>query len=189
MSTSLSIVQTLYFNSDGRDPMANNVRFLAPEFHWMSWALSCLQLKKLYGHVSLFTNNHGAEVLIERLKLPYDIVDLRLADINIHPGLGVLPKIYTYSFQDQPFLHFDGDVIMWERLCDKLLNQGLIVQNPEVADTFYRSFYNKLAAEGTWFPEIITSVLNSPELIRVFNLGHSGRNRYRIFQNFHEGCF
>ena len=189
MTNDLSIIQTLYFNTEDRDPINNSVRFLSPEFHWMSWALSCLQLKKLYGHVNLYTNDNGAEILINRLKLPYDYVDLRLNHVQIDSGLGVLPKVYTYSYQEKPFLHFDGDVIMWQKLDDRLLDRPLITQNPETADYFYRSFYDKLLAYGTWFPDCIMNELNSGNLIRVFNLGIVGGSNIDFFKTFCQAAF
>jgi hypothetical protein len=189
MTDDLSIIQTLHFNTENRDPINNSVRFLSPEFHWMSWALSCLQLKKLYGHVELYTNDCGAEVLIDRLKLPYDQVDLRLNNVKIDSGLGVLPKVYTYSYQEKPFLHFDGDVIMWQKLDDQLLDRPLITQNPETADHFYRSFYKKLLEYGTWFPDCIMDELNSDHLIRVFNLGIVGGSDIDFFKEFCRAAF
>lgn len=37
----------------------------------MSWALSCLQLKQSYDKVELVTDSEGAELLINKLHLPY----------------------------------------------------------------------------------------------------------------------
>jgi hypothetical protein len=188
MEKQLSIVQTLYFNTTG-DPLNNCVRFLSPEFHWMSWTLSCLQLKKIYGKVSLYTNKVGAEVLINRLGLPYDYVDIRLDDIEFYPGMGVLPKVYTYSFQKEPFLHFDGDVFIWENLKSDLVSLPLIVQNKERADFFYRKIYKDLLDQGTWFPKCINSEIASIQPIRVFNTGIIGGNDIGLFKKFTDSAF
>jgi hypothetical protein len=109
MGSSVKIIQTLYLSDNGEDPLKNNLGFLSPEFNWMGWALSCLQLKQYYRYVELYTNNAGYEVLINKLKLPYDEVHLVLNDITFPPQLWAYPKLYTYSLQSAPFLHIDGD--------------------------------------------------------------------------------
>ena len=41
------------------------------ETHYMSWALSCLQLKQFYDEIELITDSEGADLLINKLHLPY----------------------------------------------------------------------------------------------------------------------
>lgn len=184
MKKQLSIIQTLNFDPGTLDPIHSSVRFLSPEFHWMSWALSFLQLQKLYGEVILYTNKYGKEILIDRLGLPYSEVHVIFDEIHIPKGFDVLPKVYTYNMQEKPFLHFDGDVFMWEKLPEKLLEQPLIVQNVEKADQFYRSIYNILEERKIWLHDTILEELSSEELLRVYNLGIVGGNDITFFQYF-----
>lgn len=65
----MNYIQTLYIDSS-KNPLKNSFGWARPEYHLMSWALSCLQLKKIYGNVELYANNTAAELLINDLKLP-----------------------------------------------------------------------------------------------------------------------
>ena len=77
--------------------------WISPEFNFMSWALSCLQLKQFYPEVTLYTDNTGAKMLIDVLQLPYDKLICDLDTLNsYHPQLWALPKIHTYSKQEAP---------------------------------------------------------------------------------------
>src|SRR5882757_562171 len=110
----MKFIQTLYFNKS-INPFKHHFGWAAPEYHLMGWALSCLQLKKLYGNVDLYCNSTAAELLIDRLQLPYRGVyithdNLKIADEK----LWALPKIFTYGLQEHPFLHVDGDVFLFD---------------------------------------------------------------------------
>ena len=58
----------------------------SPEYHLMSWTLSCLQLKQFYPEVTLHADSVSARMLIDTLKLPYDnvICDLNCLDKHHH---------------------------------------------------------------------------------------------------------
>jgi len=70
------------------------------ETHYMSWALSCLQLRQFYNEVELVTDSAGADLLINKLHLPYTSCKLtldKLSDKN--PALWALGKITAYKEQ------------------------------------------------------------------------------------------
>ncbi len=71
----MRIIQTLYANNN-LTPISNSFGWLRPEFHLMSWALSCLQIKKFHKEVHLYANTSGADLLVNQLKLPYDTVNI-----------------------------------------------------------------------------------------------------------------
>jgi hypothetical protein len=48
----MNFIQTLQIGA-GKDPFRDSFGWIAPEYHLMSWALSCLQLHKLYGNTTL----------------------------------------------------------------------------------------------------------------------------------------
>ncbi len=48
--------------------------WLSAEYHWLSWALSVLQLRRLYDEVKLVTDAAGKALLVDTLGLPYTIV-------------------------------------------------------------------------------------------------------------------
>ena len=112
----MNFIQTLYIDAD-KDPFRYSFGWVAPEYHLMGWALSCLQLHKLYGNIALFANSQAARLLIDTLQLPYAEVHTAHDKLCLpHPDLWALAKIYTYSLQEQPFLHIDGDVFLFEPL-------------------------------------------------------------------------
>ena len=65
----MRIVQTFW--TDRQSLLENSFGWINPQFHLMSWALSCLSLRKNYDEVVLYTDSEGYRVFIELLKLPY----------------------------------------------------------------------------------------------------------------------
>src|SRR6266511_4158572 len=129
----MKFLQTLYLH-DAIVPFIPGCGWHSSIYHLMSWALSCLQLKSIYKDVYLHCNNNAAKLLIQDLELPYSDFyetheNFALPNIN----LWALPKIYTYSLQNEPFLHIDGDVFLFKKLPESLLNSELIAQNKEEA--------------------------------------------------------
>ena len=58
----------------------------------MGWALSCLQLRKFYPRISLYTNTPAAQLLIETLSLPCTNVHLLYDLLTLaHPQLWAQP--------------------------------------------------------------------------------------------------
>src|SRR5690349_5092674 len=106
----MKIVQAFWSKpATGNSLMDINAGWLSPEYHWMSWALSCLQAKKFYQHVELVTDERGKEILIHRLGLPYSSINTQLeAALDTYPPeLWSLAKIFSYNLQEEPFIHLD----------------------------------------------------------------------------------
>lgn len=102
-------------------------------FFYMSWALSCLSFKSLYGEIELYTDHFGKELLIDKLGLPYTRVSLALEDLQAYPPeLWALGKIYTYRLQKEPFIHADNDVFIWRKFPERLEKARLLAQHKEV---------------------------------------------------------
>jgi hypothetical protein len=118
----MNFIQTLYIPQT-KDLVRDAFGWASPEYHLMSWALSCLQLKQLYKKVYLYANTPAARLLIDDLQLPYtDAFCTHDKLILPHKELWALPKIYTYQLQEEPFLHIDGDVFLFDYLPESLLN-------------------------------------------------------------------
>ncbi len=179
----------MYIHPEQGDPIKNSMGFLAPEVNWMSWALSCLQLKKLYGEVELYTNALGKEVLIDRLNLPYTKVHMVLGEIKYEKQLWAFPKVYTYSLQEQPFIHIDGDVFMWEKMNHKLLNADLIAQNMETDNGFYDKIMTRLIESNTWFNESIQHHIQSKSSYAAYNAGIFGGHDIAFFKEYTNQAF
>ena len=138
-------------------------------FHWLSWMLSCHQLRKFYNCVELYTDEFGYDILINKLKLPYTKVHVVLDTLNEIPSeIWATAKIYTYSLQDEPFLHVDGDVFIFEPFPEKLMQAGLITQNLEVTTSYYRNMWSKISPHLKFMPSEMQDFHNE-----VNNLAHN----------------
>ncbi len=135
----MKIIQT-YWNPDKQgNPYAQKGGFLSPEVHWMSWALSCISLKKFHSRVELYTNQRGKD-LLQSFDLPYEFKITHDNDFmsKLNPKLWAYSKIYTYSLQNEPFLHVDGDVYIWKAFNKYLLKENLIAQCLEYNWSIYK---------------------------------------------------
>jgi len=58
------------------------------------------------------------------------------------PGWWALGKLYSYSVQQDPFVHIDSDVYLWKLLPSHLESADVFTQNPEsfpeVGDAWYQ---------------------------------------------------
>lgn len=141
----MKIVQTLWTlpglqQKSDKKTLQNRLNggWLKPKYYYFALAYSCLSIKKFYPHIELITDNFGADLLINKLNLPYTKVSLLPDSINDLPtGLWAYPKIYSYSIQEEPFIHIDNDVFLWNKFPDKIENSELIVQNYEKLTTDY----------------------------------------------------
>ena len=181
----MNIIQTLHINSI-KDPFRDSFGWAAPEYHLMGWALSCLQFQKIYGGVTLFANSKAAHLLIDHLQLPYTEVNLALDKLTlIHPDLWALPKIYTYSLQEQPFLHIDGDVFLFSPLNSDLFKGELIAQNVEVAtENYYLRTQKELIQNFSFFPACVKEDFESGIPINAVNAGILGGHNIKFFRDY-----
>ena len=181
----MNYIQTLYIDTL-KDPFRDSFGWVAPEYHLMSWALSCLQLHKLYGNISLFANSPAACLLIDTLQLPYTDVQLVHNELTlIHPNLWALPKLYTYSLQEQPFLHIDGDVFLFSPFNSSLLEGELIAQNVEVeTKDYYTPTKKELMRSFTYLPPCVKRDFERETPILAVNAGILGGNHIRFFHDY-----
>lgn len=185
----MKLVQTLYLNQSA-NPFRDGLGWAAPEYHLMSWALSYLQLSKFYNKVDLYVNSAAARLLIDILKLPYNQVNLKHDHFSIVDNrLWALPKIFTYSLQEEPFLHVDGDVFIFDKLSSSLLSQPLIAQNIEQATEYYQSTQREIMKHFTYFPKCVKKDFNRPEPIHAVNAGIMGGSDIDFFRRYTKAAF
>lgn len=154
------------------------------KYNYMSWALSCLQFMKFYDEVELYTDEIGKELLINRLELPYTKVHVVLDDLNhYHPDLWAIGKLYTYSLQDKPFLHVDGDAYIWERFKPELDQADLVAQNEENNFSYYRRCLNEIHNKFSYIPNAVSNA-KSIEAISGSNAGVFGGNDIPFIKNY-----
>jgi len=181
----MNLIQTLYIHA-GKDPFKDSFGWAAPEFHLMGWALSCLQLHKLYGNISLFANSPATHLLIDTLQLPYSRVNLSHDKFDpIHPDLWTLTKIHTHLQQEQPFLHIDGDIFLFELFDPDLLKGEVIAQNVELAtDYYYIPSQKELMQHFTFFPPCVKKDLESGTPVYAANTGIVGGNNISFLNEY-----
>lgn len=169
----------------------NKGGWLDKKFNFMSWSLSCLQFVKFYDKVELITDRDGYELLINKLKLPYTSIKVELDNINhYHPDLWALGKIYAYGIQDEPFIHADGDVFIFDKFTDNFVKNSLIAQNKEYGLTYYSEIFNSIKENFEYIPEILNQSINqnNGEII-ASNAGIIGGNNYTFFKEFKDLAF
>lgn len=185
----MRFIQTLYFPRSA-DLLYDGLGWYRPEFHLMGWALSCLQLLKYYNNVELYTTDEGARWLIDLLGLPYTKVHTDLANFSLpHPKLWALPKVYTYSLQEKPFLHVDGDVFLFERLPHRLLEGELICQNIEKGTDYYISAQKQIMQNFCYFPSMVKNDFCHKQTLYAVNAGLLGGNDLNFFRRYTKEAF
>lgn len=79
-----------------------------------SMLLSTLLAKKFYGRVELYTDRK-TEKIVQEIGIPYDLINSDELD-NIELKSYTIPKVYTYSLMNEPFIHIDLDSFIFEKL-------------------------------------------------------------------------
>lgn len=152
----MKIIQSFW--SGNQNNIKEDYGWYSSRYHWMSWILSCQQLVKYYDKVELYTDNFGYEVLINKLKLPYTKVHVILNELDIYPkDLWAIAKIKTYSLQEEPFIHVDGDVFIWNKFPENFINSKLLAQNLESTTGYYREMWDEISKNLTYIPEELFS--------------------------------
>jgi hypothetical protein len=158
------------------------------KYYYMSWALSCLLLKKQYSHVELITDLKGNNALITLLKLPYDTVRLELDSLNhYHEDLWALGKIYSYGIQNEPFIHVDSDVFVWEKINTNASEANLIAQNIEIDFNYDRIILTEILENFKYIPFPIPATF--PEHLISSNAGVIGGKNASFFQEYSKLAF
>lgn len=152
-------------------------------YHYMSWTLSCLKLSQFYTHVKLVTDSQGAEILVGKLNLPYTSVSCELDGLNnCDEKLWTLGKLRAYELQDEPFIHVDGDVFIWNKFPVELENSPLIAQNEEINFPYNCSAMEALINSGFVFPKGISPI----QPISESNAGILGGRNIDFFKYYAE---
>jgi hypothetical protein len=121
--------------------------------HLLSWVLSVRTAQTHFRHLSLVTDDEGAELLVNRLRLPFTDVSTCLNSLRRdQAGWWVLGKLYAYREQQRPFLHIDNDVFLWRPFSRELLRTDIVAQNPERAPVTDATFY-----KPKWFTDLVTA--------------------------------
>ena len=178
----MKIVQSFW--SGNQTDFTNNFGWNSYKYNWLSWILSCHQLVKYHKKVELYTDRFGYEILIKKLQLPYTKVHVVLDDLNnYNKDLWAISKIKTFQMQDEPFLHVDGDVFVWESLTDKFKNSNLVTQNLEITTEYYGKMWNDIFPNLKFIPSEMTNYINKTSNFAC-NMGIIGGNDLNFFKEY-----
>lgn len=154
------------------------------------WALSILQLKKYHYKVSLITDRYGADLLVNRLKFPYDEV---LTVYDNMPFLGrnlwAQAKLKAYAIQTMPFLHIDGDVIIFKPFEETLLQSPLVAQSIDVNLEHYHVSMAEVNNYFSYVPEAIVKNYTTDSDLLTSNMGITGGQSLDFFKRYTEEAF
>jgi hypothetical protein len=101
----------------------------------LAWGLSVELARQHYPDTALVTDDDGAKLLVDQLRLPFSRVSLELnALAACSPDWWALGKLFAYRLQTEPFIHIDSDVFLWKRLPPDLEAAPVFAQSPETFD-------------------------------------------------------
>jgi len=161
-----------------------------PKYHYMSWALSCLSFKSVYNTIELVTDTEGKELLIDTLKLPYTTVQVALDRLHKYPAkLWAVGKLQAYAEQEEPFLHVDGDVYIWEKFHANLESAPLVGQHLEREEGHYKYGIKQLEAAHIALPKVCSEDFEKLQSIGATNAGILGGNNIQFFKNYVRHAF
>jgi hypothetical protein len=190
----MKILQTFWTGPPGthkKNLLSIKAGWLSCEYHWMSWALSCLQAKSIFGSVNLVTDKAGKEIVVELLQLPYTNVSTALEGKLDHypPSLWALAKIYTYSTQTEPFLHLDGDVYLWQKPTQNVLDSPLLAQNLDKNLPFYAEILNQINDHLSFIPKSFSKNNYEHPNVYASNAGLLGGHDLAFFKEYSRQAF
>lgn len=177
----MRIVQT-FWTAD-KSLLENGFGWSHPQYHLMSWALSCLSLRENYDDVVLYTDSNGYKVFIGLLKLPYTEVVIQYDGLPCPDIHWAYPKMLTYSLQEKPFIHIDGDVHLSHRLDSSIECGALIAQNKEMGTQYYKNMMADLLRRDYRMPDFLRKALER-EVIPSYNAGFLGGNDLEFIQEY-----
>lgn len=152
-----------------------------------TWSLSLLCLKQQFGKVHLITDDDGKKLLLDKFHLPYDSCSLELNCLKDFPSsFWAAGKIFLYTHVKEPFIHFDGDIIIGKQFEKKRLSGTLVSEFHYVDNSLnYRKPIRELAQSDLIFPPIITDLFKNPETIyEDYNMGIIGGTDYSFFNDY-----
>lgn len=157
--------------------------WLHEKYFIFSWALSTLLLKKNYGYVNLFTDTLGERFFNEVLDLPFTEINTDLESLDrSNQNIWSLGKIFTYSIQSEPFIHFDGDVFIWDKVPYKDTND-IVCQNLESNLSVYTNCHQIVESESFYLPSFMDRNFNS---LAALNAGVMGGINLHVFKELFE---
>lgn len=185
-----------FFNPLGLSPYSRLSGGFPLKRHFIyTLALSVLTIKSKFKKLELVTDDGGYELLIDYFKFPYDSASTELNCIeNISPGFWAAGKTYTYSMINEPFIHFDNDIILGNKFDKESLDNSNLTVELEFSDRKL-GYYKENIEEVKRSPQLYLSDIHRKQLnknhfyYRDYNLGIVGGNDYKLLNQFGEKAF
>lgn len=177
----MRVVQTFW--SGRKSPLKNGYGWTNPEFNLMSWALSCMSLKEHYDEVVLYTDSAGYAVFHDILRLPYTRFEVLYDHVKCKEDHWAYFKLLTYSLQEKPFIHVDGDVFLSSRLKPEIEAGELIAQNLEIGTSYYKRMMDAIMMGPVTIPEVLHKELIK-DSIPSYNAGIIGGHDINFFREY-----
>lgn len=152
-------------------------------FHYMSCALSCLKLSEFYP-LELVADNEGIDVLINKIGLPYKSVKNDLEGIDYPTSLWAIGKMIAYLSQEEPFLHIDNDIYIWQKFPDKVLKGNIVVQSIEEGYQHNGLYTMDVVGKFKDIPQYILNTISAAHVINSINAGIIGGNNVSFMNEY-----
>ena len=152
------------------------------------WVLSVNFAARIFDKVILFTDAKGKALLVDQMNLPFTEVRVVLDDIvdKAFNHIWCLGKLKTYTLMDEPFIHLDHDVLLWNRLPDRILDAPVCAQSFEslVMGHWRWTWYDTKTLHGLpYTPEFVKKAIGKSDTVS-FNAGiYGGTNLDFIHQS------
>ncbi len=173
-------MKAIYSYWDTGDGLKSATNWYSTEFMLSFMVVSVLNTKKNFSKIEMITDSKS-KIWIEKLNLPFDKISTELDEIDgkYSKNSWAVGKIKAYSIQNEPFIHIDLDVILFNGLSKSLLSKDVIIQNYEylkndIWSKFYLPFVDIIESNCSDLPE------NFSEKYRAFNMGIYGCNNLEV---------
>lgn len=142
--------------------------------------ISAFYAKKHFGEIHLITDSYSKKFFKD---ISWTSVSIELETVPVdYPEVWSLSKLYAYKEicrRGDPFIHVDGDVILWKPLPDHVINAEVFVQCPE--NLIFHSYLIDLFIKECTELHLLK---NLPD--HSFNLGIFGGSNLTFMKNYTE---
>ncbi len=179
----------VYHNSDDANARFNG-GWPNQKYAFYSFALSALTINKFYSQNELYTDQRGKELFHDLLELPYSKIHTQLDSINDYdPKLWALGKLVACAQQDEPFIHLDNDIFLWDKIPYQIDQYDIIAQNIEEDFPNYGKTFGYMLKSFESIPSELISTFNKNKKILAHNAGFIGGKNISFFKELNDKAF
>ncbi len=154
-----------------------------------TWALSVLRLKEHFKDVHLITDDFGKQLMIDALEFPYSSCTVNLNEIeHISSRFWCAGKLYVFSKIKEPFLHFDGDLILGNLFDKNIISKNIIAEyHYEDKPKSYEKTLNNIRGANSSFrttPDLQKIINKKTFIYNDYNLGIIGGKAHSFFNDY-----